>query len=194
MTDSRRTLLARHREALDLFTERVRAIRPDQWRRGTPCSEWTVRDLVNHLTVEQLWVPPLLDGASIEEIGDSLSGDRLGKRPAAAWAEAAEAAHAAFAARGALGRTVELSYGPTGAEAYCSQMTADAIVHSWDLSRAIGAEERPSKALTEFAVREFGPYAGDLSESGVFGEPVPAPPDADAWEDLLARLGRRPRA
>ncbi|MFI9723258.1 TIGR03086 family metal-binding protein [Streptomyces sp. NPDC052396] len=194
MTDSRRTLLARHQEALDLFSDRVHAIRPEQWEAETPCAEWTVRDLVNHLTVEQLWVPPLLEGSSIGELDDSLRGDHLGKHPAAAWGKAAGAAHAAFAASGALGRTVQLSYGPTGAEAYCSQMTADAIVHSWDLSRAIGAEERPPKALTDFAVLEFGPYAGDLSESGVFGEPVPAPPDADAWEDLLARLGREPRA
>ncbi|MEV4442760.1 TIGR03086 family metal-binding protein [Streptomyces sp. NPDC049577] len=191
MTD-RRTLLARHGEALDLFGERVHAVTPGQWDAPTPCTEWTVRDLVNHLTVEQLWVPPLLEGASIEEVGDRFDGDRLGDDPVAAWDRAAEDARTAFAARGALGRTVELSYGSTGADAYCAQMTADAVVHAWDLARAIGADEHPSKALVDFTRREFGPYTDSLSGTGLFGKPVPVPPGADAWAELLAGLGRRP--
>ena len=57
----------------------------DQWALDTPCTEWNVRTLVNHVTVEDLWVPPLLRGATIEEIGDRFDGDQLGDDPKAAW-------------------------------------------------------------------------------------------------------------
>ncbi|GHC45919.1 TIGR03086 family metal-binding protein [Streptomyces cinnamoneus] len=192
-TDARRrTLRERHAEALDLFTARVHAIRPDQWHAPTPCTDWDVRELVNHLAVEQLWVPPLLDGAGIDDVGDAFDGDRLGEDPVAAWDEAAAAAREAFHARGALTRTVELSYGRTAAHAYCAQMIADLVVHAWDLSRAIGADEHPSKALVDFTRHEVEPYAANLASSGLFAQPVQPPPDAGAWEKLLAQLGRRP--
>ncbi|MFI9202379.1 TIGR03086 family metal-binding protein [Streptomyces sp. NPDC053048] len=193
LTDSRRrTLLARHGEALDLFTDRVHAIRPGQWDDPTPCTEWTVRDLVNHLAVEQLWVPPMLEGATIEEVGDGFEGDRLGDDPVDTWDRAADAAREAFHARGALDRTVNLSYGPSTAHSYCAQMISDLVVHAWDLSRAIGADEHPSKALVDFTRHEVEPYADDLSASGLFAAPVQPPPGADSWQRLLARLGRQP--
>ncbi|WP_171166056.1 TIGR03086 family metal-binding protein [Streptomyces sp. I05A-00742] len=189
--DPRSTLLARHREALALFGERVHAVPPRRWGAPTPCSEWSVRDLVNHLTAEQLWVPRLLDGETAEDVGDELDGDVLGADPVAAWDAAAGAAVAAFGASGALRRTVGLSYGETAADAYCAEMTADAVVHTWDLSRAIGAEDRPPRPLVEAAGRVFGSYGDDMSPTGLFAAPLPAPPGADDWTKLLARLGRK---
>ena len=186
-------LLTRHGEALDLFTERVHAIRPDQWDDPTPCAEWTVRDLVNHLAVEQMWVPPLVrEGASMADQGDALEGDLLGDDPVATWDAAAAAAQDAFREPGALDRMVGLSYGESPATHYCAQMTADAAVHAWDLSRAIGADERIPKPLVDFSVREVAPYAADLEESGLFAAPVDPPPGADAQVRLLALLGREP--
>ncbi|KNB53952.1 TIGR03086 family metal-binding protein [Streptomyces caatingaensis] len=189
--ETRGELLAHHEEALGLFGERVHAVRPRQWDGPTPCTEWTVRDLVNHLTAEQLWVPRLLDGESIEDVGRELEGDVLGDDPAGAWDAAAAGAAEAFARRGALGRTVKLSYGETGADAYCAEMTADAVVHTWDLSRAIGAPEEMPDELVAAAQRVFGAYGDDMSPTGLFGAPVPVPEVADAWTTLLARLGRR---
>ncbi|MEV6670702.1 TIGR03086 family metal-binding protein [Streptomyces sp. NPDC051162] len=185
------TLLERHAEALALFTDRVHAVDPGQWGDPTPCTEWTVRELVNHLTAEQLWVPPLLDGASLADLGDSLDGDVLGDDPAATWDAAATAAREAFGAPGALERTVQLSYGPTAADAYASQMISDAVVHAWDLSRAIGADERLPAALVEFTRREVEPYAGTLSGTGLFADPVETSAGADAQTRLLAQLGRK---
>ncbi|MEU5432831.1 TIGR03086 family metal-binding protein [Streptomyces sp. NPDC020719] len=182
-------LLDRHREALALFGARVHAVRPDQWDLRTPCTDWTVRDLVNHLVVEQLWVPPLVEGRSLADVGDAFDGDVLGDDPVAAWDSAKDAALAAFAGPGALDGTVHLSYGKTPATAYCSQMVADAVVHSWDLSRAIGADEQLPDALVDAAAREFGQYADELPRS-LFDAPVKVPAGADAQTRLLAMLGR----
>lgn len=186
-------LLTRLEEALDLFGARVHAVRDDQWEAGTPCTEWTVRDLVNHLVSEQLWVPPLVrDGRMIEEVGDTFDGDMLGSDPAVSWDTSARAAREAFTAPGALHRTVHLSYGDTTAANYCGQMVADLVVHSWDLSRGIGAEERLPDSLIQFAVREVTPYAAELAKSGLFAEPVEPPAGADVQTKLLCLLGRRP--
>ncbi|MER7047274.1 TIGR03086 family metal-binding protein [Streptomyces jumonjinensis] len=188
-------LLTRHSEALALFGERVHAVRADQWDEPTPCTDWSVRDLVNHLTAEQLWVPALVTEGStteeIEEAGDAYDGDVLGKRPRATWDSAARAAHRAFAEPGALKRMVWLSYGETPAVAYCSQMITDAVVHSWDLSRAIGASERLPDALVAFALEEVTPYASGLSASGLFAPPIEPPPGDSHQTRLLALLGRR---
>ncbi|MEV8154693.1 maleylpyruvate isomerase family mycothiol-dependent enzyme, partial [Streptomyces fradiae] len=74
-------LLDRHQEALDLFSSHVHAVRDDQWGAPTPCAEWSVRDLVNHLTGEQLWVPDLVrEGRSVAEVGDAYDGDVLAGR------------------------------------------------------------------------------------------------------------------
>ncbi|MEU6734236.1 TIGR03086 family metal-binding protein [Streptomyces physcomitrii] len=192
-TATRNPLLERHERALDLFTDRVRAVRPAQWQDPTPCEGWDVRDLVGHLTSEQLWVPPLVrDGATVESAGGALDGDVLGPDPLASWERAAEGAREAFRQPGALDRTVHLSYGDTEARHYCAEMVCDLVVHAWDLSRAVGAEERLPEALVDFVVRELTPRAADLARSGLFAAPVEPPPDADVQTKLLCLLGRRP--
>ncbi|GFH39015.1 TIGR03086 family protein [Streptomyces pacificus] len=185
-------MLDRHAEALALFTDRVHAVRPEQWESPTPCTDWSVRDLVNHVTAEQLWVPSLVgEGRSLADVGDSFDGDVLGGHPAVSWDRAASAAKAAFHEPGALDRTVGLSYGESTAAAYCSQMTTDMIVHAWDLSRGIGASDDLPDVLVEFAEREVAPYAGELPETGLFGSPVEPPEGADPQTRLLCLLGRR---
>ncbi|MEW2392076.1 TIGR03086 family metal-binding protein [Streptomyces venezuelae] len=190
MTDNR-TLLERHGEALDLFTDRVHAVRADQWDDPTPCTDWTVHDLVNHLASEQLWVPPLLrDGATTESVGDAFDGDMLGPDPLASWDTASAAARAAFREEGALDRTVHLSFGDASAPFYAGQMITDLVVHAWDLSRAIGADEALPEALVAFALSEVEPYAAELEKSGLFAPAVEPPADADEQTKLLNLLGR----
>ncbi|MEU6488550.1 TIGR03086 family metal-binding protein [Streptomyces sp. NPDC046887] len=184
-------LPARHAEALELFTERVHAIRADQWDDATPCTDWSVRELVNHLTSEQLWVVPLVrEHRTMKDVGDAFDGDVLGEDPVATWDQAAAGARAAFAEKGALDRVVSLSYGQTPATAYCAQMVTDLVVHAWDLSRGIGADERLPKPLVDFALREVGPHAGALAGSGLFAPAVDTPDGADDQTRLLALTGR----
>ncbi|UQT55214.1 TIGR03086 family metal-binding protein [Streptomyces durmitorensis] len=185
-------LLARHSAALELFTDRVHAVGADQWDAPTPCADWSVRDLVNHLAAEQLWVPSLVrDGATIDSVGDAFDGDVLGPDPVTSWDTAAAASQEAFREPGALDRTVQLSFGETAADFYCGQMISDLVVHAWDLSRAIGADERLPEDLVAFSVREIKPYAADLAKTGLFAPAVEPPQDADAQTELLSLLGRQ---
>ncbi|RKE22875.1 TIGR03086 family metal-binding protein [Streptomyces sp. TLI_171] len=185
-------LLALHARALDHFGDLVRAVPDDAWQAPTPCTDWTVRQLVGHLTSEQLWVPPLLGGATVAEIGDRFDGDVLGEDPVAAWTAAAAAARDAFAEPGALERTVQLSYGARRAAGYAREMTVDAIVHAWDLAQGIGADARIDPAAAEFGLAEIGPQASALATSGLFADAVPVPADAEPGDRLLGLVGRDP--
>ena len=104
-------LVELYRKAVDQFGGLVDQIRDDQWASPTPCTEWDVRALVNHIVNENLWMPPLLEGKTIEEVGDRFDGDVLGDDPKQSWKQASEEAVGATAQSGALERTVHLSFG-----------------------------------------------------------------------------------
>jgi uncharacterized protein (TIGR03086 family) len=84
-----------YRQSVESFVDRVGQIRPEQWQAPTPCSDWDVRTLVNHIIYEQMWSVPLLAGATIAEVGDRFEGDLLGDDPLTVATEAGEDARAA---------------------------------------------------------------------------------------------------
>ena len=178
-------------QALAAFGRQVRRVAPHQWAAPTPCTDWSVRDLVNHVTVEQLWVPELLMGATVAEVGGRFDGDVLDDDPAAFWQTAADAAQEAFGVPGAADVTVHLSYGDVGAPIYCAQLLADTVVHTWDLARAIGADPALAPELVDFALGEVTGHGEDLAASGLFGPPVPTPDDVTPLTRLLGLTGRR---
>ncbi len=179
------------RRAAEGYGRRVHAVGSDQWHLPTPCTDWDVRTLVNHVTVEQLWVPPLMQGRTVADVGDSLDGDQLGDDPIATWDRAVEASLAAFGAPGALDATIMLSRGPSAATDYCWEMTTDALIHAWDLARGIGADETLDPELVDLVYERTLPFADELQKTGMFAPPVPVGPDADPQTRLLALFGRR---
>ena len=70
-----------YRRTLEMWADRVADAADCDWTAPTPCREWTVRDLVNHVTGEDLWTAPLLRGETIERVGDRFDGDLLGSEP-----------------------------------------------------------------------------------------------------------------
>jgi len=180
-----------YQRSVEEFGQRVMAVGPGDWDRPTPCREWTVRDLVRHLVYEELWTPPLLEGQTIADVGDRFEGDILGADPPAAWKEAAAAALAA-ASPDVLGRTVHLSFGDVPGEGYLGQLTADHVIHAWDLARAIGGDERLDPDLVEYVHTVIAPQIDPARAAGVFGPAVEVPPDAAPQSQLLGLTGRTP--
>lgn len=167
------------------------AIRDDQWNRSTPCSEWDVRTLVNHLVYEDRWAPHLAKGETVEQVGDRYDGDQLGDDPKAAWTDALAGAIAAFREPGVLERTVHLSFADVPGAEYLSQLTGDHLIHAWDLARAIGADDTLDPELVSWAWETIQPQEPMLRASGMFGERIDVPDDADTQTKLLAIVGRR---
>ena len=176
------------------FAALVAGVGPGQWRDGTPCSEWDVRTLVHHLLYEQCWVPPLLEGLTIEQVGDRFEGDLMGE-DASAWpgllAASIEQAHAVVAQPGALDRTVHLSFGEASAQEYVIQLTADLASHAWDLARATGQDDTLDRGAVALLLPWAEANADLLTASGMFGSPIDTGPDAPDDVRLLGLLGRR---
>ena len=178
-------------ESIGRFADRVDDIGDDQWSRPTPCAEWDVRALVNHVCSEQLWAPHLVAGETIDQVGDRYDGDVLGDDPEQTFRRAAEGSAAAFAGAD-LDAVVHLSFGDVPCRVYLEQMLTDAEVHGWDLAEAAGerAELEPETASSLLPSMEAQEEL--TRSSGVFGDPIPVDAGADDATKLLALLGRDP--
>jgi uncharacterized protein (TIGR03086 family) len=180
------------RQALEEFGQRVERVPSDAWASPTPCADWDVRTLVNHLVGELRWMPPILAGKTIDEVGDQFDGDLLGEDPAATYHAAMGEAIAAAEQPGVLGRTVHLSFGDVPGTEYLAQVTSDLTIHSWDLARGAGLETRLDRELVGAVYEFMAPQADAWRGAGAFGPAVDVGKDADAQERLLAITGRSP--
>lgn len=187
------TTLEEHgRRLADAFASRLKLVRPDAWTRTTRCCpDWTIHDLVNHVVNESAWLPPLLGGETIADVGDRFDGDLLAGDAAGAWRRASSDALESIAQPGALERTVELSSGPTTGAKYVAQVLSDQIIHTWDLATSIDADPVLDPALVAFAKQTLEPLAEMWRSAGVLGPPLEVADDADDQTRLLALLGRR---
>lgn len=183
-------LVGRYQQASIRFGELVDLIHDDQWDLPTPCVDWNVRDLVNHVVGENLWTVPLMAGRTIAEVGTAYDGDVLGDDPVASFHDAAAAARDAVGAEGAIERTVHLSFGDTAAEEYVQQLLADHLLHGWDLAQAIGVDDRLDPGLVDAVAAWFTTVEEGYRQAGAIGPRAAVAPDADAQARLLGRFGR----
>lgn len=177
-----------YHRTVEAWTDRVNAVRPDQWDLPTPCSDWTVRDLVNHVVGEDRWTVPLVEGRTIEEVGSSLDGDLLGDDPVRAASDAAMEATKVTADRLPAGGVVHLSYGEEQLGEYVNQLAADHLVHAWDLAAATEGDRQLDPEL----VAEVGAWFAEREEmyrgAGIIGPRGVS--HGGAQGDLLAASGR----
>lgn len=176
--------------SLDAFGDLLRGVRTEQWSAPTPCADWSVRDLANHVLGENRWMPPMMAGRTVADVGDAFEGDLIGDDAGRAWDEAADEALAAVREPGALERTVHLSFGDFSGRFYVGQVLSDHVIHSWDLARAIGAGEALDPELVRFAYDELVPQFEQWRKAGAFGPKIPVDEGADLQTKLLAEAGR----
>jgi uncharacterized protein (TIGR03086 family) len=176
--------------SVEHFGRKVHAVGDGQWTNATPCTEWDVRALVNHLVYEALWVQPLLDGRTIDEVGDRLDGDLLGGDPVAAFDAAAAEATASAAEPGAADRIVHISSGDSPAAEYLDELFIDFVIHGWDLARGIGAEDAIDAGYAADIYERMKPKEDAMRSWGVYGDRVDVAGDADIQAKLLALFGR----
>jgi uncharacterized protein (TIGR03086 family) len=181
-----------HDRALRQTRGYVTGIGDDQWTSRTPCEDWDVRELVNHIVSGNFWAGELARGKTIEEVGDRLDGDVLGDDPTAAYDESARAASEAFHAPGAMEAPCAVSYGPVPGEVYLGHRFIDVLVHGWDVAKATGQDTTLDPELVEACLAVIEPQKDLLLGSGAFGAHHTMPPGADRQTELLTLLGRTP--
>ena len=175
------------------FEARLRAVRPGDWARPTPCAEWDVRMLVNHMVRGNLNYTGLVRGATAADFLRMRDADALGTDALAAYRSSTVDCLVAFEG-GGLDRVLDYPLGAvTGAQALAVR-TTDTVVHTWDLARAVGGDEVLDAGLVTWIDAEFDAiYAGLDGAPRHFAAPRgtagPSPQDR-----VLHRLGRDGRA
>jgi len=177
--------------ALGANERRVQDIAEDQWAGSTPCTEWSVRELANHLASEHHWAQELLAGRTMDDVGDRFDGDLLGDDPVRGFEESVRVARAAVQAPGAMAATCHLSFGDTPAPEYVGQLLVDEVVHGWDLAVATGQDATLDPALVAVCWEVLEPAREMIRASSAFGEEVEVRAGAPLQTRLLGLLGRR---
>jgi uncharacterized protein (TIGR03086 family) len=168
----------------------VRGVTDDRLAARTPCAEFDVRDLLNHLFHVVISFQEL---AARRDVDFGTTPDYLGEGGdwRARFAAETEALTAAWAAPGADEGTAGRLGLP--ARTVASLALTDLTIHAWDLARATGQPYSPDPAAVEelfVLAAQMGPMARETKQ---FGEPVPVPHDAPPFDRLLAATGRDPR-
>lgn len=176
----------RHREAAAGFSARVVAVK--DWDAPSPVAEWTTRDVVRHL-VE--WFPSFLaSGAGIT----LRHGPDADEDPVAAWQVHSDAVQEVLDDPASAGRVLTNRHiGEVAVpEAIDRFYTSDVFMHTWDLARGAGLDDRLDADECAQLLDGMEPMAGVLAASGQYGPRVPVPEDADAQTRMLGLIGRDP--
>jgi uncharacterized protein (TIGR03086 family) len=191
VTDSPLTPLA---TALSAAGRLIDALDGDAWDRPTPCSDWTVRQLVGHLVGGNRLVARALRGEEIPppgQLGRRDPADQLGDDPAAAWQESADGLLAAFTLPGVLERTHTVPAGTLPGPALVHLRVVETLVHGWDLARATGQQLDVPEQLVEAELTFSRDLLGRLPAGRTpFAPSQPVADDAPALDRLAALLGR----
>jgi uncharacterized protein (TIGR03086 family) len=163
-------------------------VREGQWADPTPCTDWDVRALVNHVVAEQCWVGPLLAGRTIAEVGSRYDGDVLGEDPIGRGEDLARSSVIAVDTALIDGLRVHLSYGDEDAAEYVRQLAADHVIHGWDLAVATGQDPVIQADLLAEVAAWFASREELYRSAGAIGPRAPMTGDPQA--DLLAAFGR----
>jgi uncharacterized protein (TIGR03086 family) len=183
------------------FADRLRAVRPEQWAGSTPCTEWNVRQLVNHMVRANLSYVRLLDGGTGAEFVRQRDTDALGTDPVGAFDRSARACAEAYVRPGAMRQMVDHPSGEMTGEQALAMRTTDTVIHTWDLARAVGADERLDTDLVAWIAEHLNEIYAGLPETPIaaasthrfFAAPIgELGPDASRQDRLLHLMGRQP--
>jgi uncharacterized protein (TIGR03086 family) len=165
----------------------------DQWQLPTPCTEWTVRDLVNHLTGGATMFAVAVEEGSVpdELVGQLMSSDVLGDDPKGAFRAAADRADAAFRNADDLSMIVKLPFGEMPASIALNIAIFDVAVHAVDVARATGQPDGVDDDVVASALEVGKLMIGpEMRVPGVFGPEVTVDAQAPIEEQLAAFAGR----
>jgi uncharacterized protein (TIGR03086 family) len=181
-------VIDRYTSLADQFGARVDAAPDDAWDNQAPCEEWKARDVVSHVVDIQRRLVWRLNGSE----GDPDPVPE-GTDPKTLWRESYAATKAALNEPGALDKTVPGPMGDMPVSMAVGRIYAsDILVHTWDLARAVGGDEKLDADAVTQAFKGLEPMDAMIRQPGVFGPKVEPPADADEQTRFLCFLGRRP--
>ena len=179
-------------DAADAAARTVDNVKPAQFGDPTPCPEWDVRTLLNHLI---LWTSYSAERrAHGESVPEELMAKDFAAEPdfAAAYRAQLDRALAAWADPAAWERDLNVMGTPTPAGDVAGLLLAEIVLHAWDLAAATGQSYTVGDKAAEAALTAVAANAELFRQYEGFAEPVPVAADAPVLDRVLALSGRDP--
>jgi uncharacterized protein (TIGR03086 family) len=148
---------------------------------STPCDEWDVRALMNHMLDTEQYFLGQARGQDVPRPSPN-PPQLLGEDPVADFTRVRDDMLSTFGADGVIEQT-----GPSLGIAFCDQ-----LLHGWDLARATGQDATMPEGLPAAAYEMVHGMLGAGQRGGAFKPEVPVPANASPQERLLGFVGRNP--
>ncbi len=166
---------------------------PAEFQRRQTDKPVTLREIINYHAYDDAWVPDMLAGSTMAEVGqDKFQGDLLGDDPKASFAALVAQACAAVQGLDDFQRTVHCSFGDYSAQEYLWQISGFRGLRANDIAKVIGVDPTLPDELVEGLWTQIEPQAEELRTIGVFGPKVQIPESASLQDRLLGLTGRQP--
>jgi uncharacterized protein (TIGR03086 family) len=180
--------------ATEAFRVRLDRVTDDQLDLPTPCDGWAVRDLLSHVTAGDRMAVALMEGCSVDEARGFFARSAAPDDVRAACAASLEAQMKALGPGLDTTMVVHHPMGDMPAGQVFGFRIGDLLLHSWDLSSAVGGDERLPADVVAHVYSELEPMAPVIASIGVFGSGPSGTvsEEADTQTRLLDLTGRRP--
>lgn len=176
--------LASAEATLRVLQQVVHGIAGDDLTTQTPCREFDVTGLTDHL----LNSITLIGKAAGAEIPERNAEESVERQIIAAARPALDAWH-----RRGLDGTVPFGSGEAPAAFMAGILSLEFLVHAWDYATAIGRPISAPDSLSEYVIGLADRVITPASRGGAgFDDPVDVPPHADPLDRLVALTGRVP--
>ncbi|HEX6394515.1 MAG TPA: TIGR03086 family metal-binding protein [Acidimicrobiales bacterium] len=180
--------IERIERATAVASEKVKGVQMADMSKPTPCSEFDVRALLNHMLGGLTMLATAAGGAQAA----MPEGDQVGRDPAGSYDQRRSALLAAVGSPGALEHNWEMPFGSMAPQMMASIAFMEHLTHAWDLAKATGQDTTLPPDLVAECIQAVTPMDAMLRTPGVCGPVVDVPENASAQDKLLAFMGRNP--
>jgi uncharacterized protein (TIGR03086 family) len=176
--------------ALATGAEVLSGVTDEQLDLPTPCTDFDVRTLANHLLGAPFSIAALGRGEGYAERPVLVPHDEW----RADWEASTAAVREVWSDDALLGKTIALPWAELPGAAVLAQFTGEVVIHTWDLAQATGqwAEWQPDVLALSYDAFHEGLPAEGREAFAAFGDVVAVPDDAPVIDRLVAWTGRRP--
>jgi uncharacterized protein (TIGR03086 family) len=166
----------------------VGGVKPDQMANATPCAEFELKDLLNHLIGGMgMLKTAATGGKAVPPEGNIVSDDPSGQYDATR-----DELLGILKEPGVFDRTWEMPFGAMPGKMMAGIAFMEHLTHAWDVRKATGQETELPADLVKECMELVQPMDAMLRMPGVCGPAVEPPPGASPTQELMAFMGRQP--
>ena len=187
--DDPRFAFATVTEAVGSLIESIEAAEPSVLEDATPCSEFTVEDLLDHVTMVMRRVAVIGNGGHFSEIEQ----ESIGSNWAKAFRSAAHDVMLAWTDAAKLEQVFEVPWGELPGAPLMYTYSGELAVHGWDLGTATGIDFTIADEVLQgpLVAVKFIPAEGRATPEVPFDPVVDPGPDAPVLDQMAGWMGRK---